>query len=254
MVDLGDLELEEPLHETAMGAAHDDLRTVDRAPHLEDEHLAVLADEVALVGRLLTAWEDRLRLPELEEGGARLEALDLAVDDVALAVGVLRVHLLALSFAQGLLDDLLRGLRADAAEGRSGLLQGDRVAEGDVRLHPARRVDLDVQLGVLDLVDDGLEKEHLERAGLDIDLHVDVLFGAVRALDRTGDDVAHDLLGEALLSGELRETGHKFSVHGHALPPSLARPLPATKKVGSPHLHGSSGRRESPPAKGKCTK
>src|SRR5205807_8422380 len=155
VVELRHLELEQPLHETAMRAAHDDLRAVDRATHLEDEHLAVLADEVALVRRLLAAREDRLRLPELEDGGARLEALDLAVDDVALAVGVLRVDLLALRLAERLLDDLLRGLRADPPEGRRGLLQRDRVAEGDVRLHPAGGVDLDLELRVLDLVHDG---------------------------------------------------------------------------------------------------
>jgi hypothetical protein len=197
-----------------VGAAHDDLRTVDRAAHLEDEHLAVLADEVALVRGLLAARQDRLRLAELEDRGARLEALDLPVDDVALAVGILRVHLLALGLAQRLLNDLLRGLRSDPAEGRRGLLERDRVPERHVRLHPARCVDLDVQLGVLDLVDDGLEEEDLERTGLDVDLHVDVLFGAVRALDRSGDDVAHDLFGEALFGGELRETGDEFSVHG----------------------------------------
>jgi len=110
---------------------------------------------------LLTARQDRLRLAELEDGGARLEALDLAVDDVALAVGVLRIDLLALGLSQRLLDDLLRGLRADPAKGGGGFLERDGVAERDVRLHPARRVDLDLELRVLDLVHDGLEEEDL---------------------------------------------------------------------------------------------
>jgi len=40
-----------------------------------------------------------------------------------------------------------------------------------------------------------------------------VLLITVGALDGPGDDVADDLLGEALFGGELRETGHELSVH-----------------------------------------
>jgi hypothetical protein len=45
-------------------------------------------------------------------------------------------------------------------------------------------LQLDLHLGVLDLFDDRLEQVDLERAGLDVDLHVDVLFGAVGTLER----------------------------------------------------------------------
>src|SRR5207244_6108329 len=57
--DLRDLELEQPLHEGSVGPAHDDLRAPQRAAHLEDDDLARLTGEVALVRRLLRARQDR---------------------------------------------------------------------------------------------------------------------------------------------------------------------------------------------------
>src|SRR5207249_10212599 len=58
--DLRHLVLEEPLHERLVGAADDDLRAAERAAHLEPDQLAVLADEVALVRRLLAARQDEI--------------------------------------------------------------------------------------------------------------------------------------------------------------------------------------------------
>jgi len=219
--DLRHLVLEEPLHERLVGAADDDLRAAERAAHLEHDHLAVLADEVALVRRLLAARQDGLGLAELHDRGAGVEAADLPVDDVALAVRVLREDLLALGLTQRLLDDLLCGLRADAAEGRGRLLERHDVAELRIGLDALRGLQLDLELGVLDLLDHGLEEVDLERAGGDVDLDVDVLFSAVRALERARDDVADDFLGKTLLSGELCETGDELSVHASAPPSSI---------------------------------
>src|SRR5688500_13650676 len=237
VVDLRDLELEQALHQVLVRTADHDLWPAQGAADLDDHDLAMLADEVALVRRLVGARQDRLCLAELHDRGARLEPADLAVDDVALAVGVLREHLLALGLAQGLLDHLLRGLRADAPEGRRGLFERNDVAKLDVGLDPLGSVQLDLELGVLDLFGDGLQEVDLERARGDVDLDVDVLFGAVGALKSSGDDVADDLFGEPLLGGELCKAGHEFSVHRRLSPSSIsARPVQATKKVGSTHF------------------
>src|SRR5688500_178369 len=237
VVDLRHLELEQTLDQVLVRAADHDLWPAQRAADLDDHDLAVLADEVALVRRLVGARQDRLGLAELHDRGARLEPADLTVDDVALAVGVLREHLLALGLAQGLLDHLLRGLRADAPEGRRGLFERNDVAKLDVGLDPLGSVQLDLELGVLDLFGDGLQEVDLERARGDVDLDVDVLFGAVGALKSSGDDVADDLFGEPLLGGELCKAGHEFSVHRRLSPSSIsARPVQATKKVGSTHF------------------
>src|SRR5438552_1853052 len=256
--DLRDLELEEPLHEGSVGPAHDDLRAPQRPAHLEDDDLARLTGEVALVGGLLRARQDRGRTAvELHDRGARLEVADLRVDDVALAVRVLGEHLLALGLPQRLLDDLLRGLRADPSERGRRLFEGDDLAELRVGLDLLGGVELDLDLRILDLLDHRLQEVDLERARLDVDLDVDVLLIAVSALDRPGDDVADDLLGEALLGGELRETGDELSVHG-ALPlfffslsprPSVRLPV-GRKKSGVDPLSvpdaasGSAGRQQ----------
>src|SRR6266540_659567 len=247
VVDLGHLELEQALHEVLVRAADHDLGSAQRAPDLDDNDLAVLADEVALVRCLVGARKDRLGFAELHDRGAGLEAADLAVDDVALAVGVLGEDLLALGLTQRLLDNLLRGLRADPAQRRRRLFERDDVAKLDVGLDALGRVQQDLQLRILDLVDDRLEQEDPEGTGSDVDLDVDVLFGAVGALKSPGDDVAHDLFGEPLLGGELCKTGHEFSVHRRRSPSSSISDLPrlrgpsaatvrATKKVGSTHF------------------
>ena len=198
--DLRHLELEEPLHERLVRAAHDDLRSAKRPTDLEHHDLARLPREVPFVRSLLGARQDRRRpAVELHDRRAGVEVADLGVDDVALAVGVLGEDLIALGFAERLLDHLLCRLGADPSERGGGLLERDHVAELSVRLDLFRRVELDLDLGILDLLDDGLEQEHLEGAGLDVDLDVDVLFIAVGALDGPGDDVADDLFGEALL-------------------------------------------------------
>src|SRR2546425_4476084 len=189
-------------------------RSAKRTTDLEHHDLARLPREVPFVRSLLGARQDRGRpAVELHDRRARVEVADLGVDDVALAVGVFGEDLLALGFAERLLDHLLCRLRADPSERGGGLLERDHVAELSVRLDLFRRIELDLDLGILDLLDDGLEQEHLEGAGLDVDLDVDVLLIAVGALDGPGDDVADDLLGEALFGGELRETGHELSVH-----------------------------------------
>src|SRR5687767_1302623 len=145
VVDLRHLELEQALHQILVRTADHDLWPAQSASDLDDHDLAMLADEVALVRRLVGAWQDRLGLAELHDRGARLEPADLAVDDVALAVRVLREHLLALGLAQGLLDHLLGGLRADTPEGRRGLLERNDVAELNVGLDALGGVELDLQ-------------------------------------------------------------------------------------------------------------
>src|SRR5207253_717645 len=87
--DLRHLELEEPLHERLVRAAHDDLRSAKRPTDLEHHDLARLPREVPFVRSLLGARQDRRRpAVELHDRRAGVEVADLGVDDVALAVGV----------------------------------------------------------------------------------------------------------------------------------------------------------------------
>ena len=85
--------------------------------HLDDHGLDARAVLVALARHLLGAGQQRLdAAPEVDERGARVGLLHDAGDDVADAVLVLLEHDLALGLAHALQDDLLGGLRGDAAE------------------------------------------------------------------------------------------------------------------------------------------
>ena len=85
--------------------------------HLADDRLDARALLVALAVDLLRAGQQRLDLAEVDEDVPPVAGLlDDAGDDLADAVDVLVVHHLALRLADPLQDDLLRGLRGDAAE------------------------------------------------------------------------------------------------------------------------------------------
>ena len=102
-----------------------------RAPDLEHEGLDVLADAVVLERGLLGRGQDRLDvLADVEDDRARLDPVDRAGDELALAAGELVEDHVALDLAEALEDDLLGGLGADPAEHVAVELLGlDEVAE-----------------------------------------------------------------------------------------------------------------------------
>src|ERR1700730_12963763 len=105
-----------------MGAADDDLRTLGGLADLDDVGLEASVVLVALEGHLFGLRQERLDVAEAEERVAVVALLDHAGDDVALAAGVLLVLLVALGLADALQDDLLGGLRGDAAEVVGGVV------------------------------------------------------------------------------------------------------------------------------------
>ena len=84
--------------------------------HGLDDGAHAVADGVVLRARLFLARDLRLDAADFRDDVAALEALDRRVDDFADALAELAVNLLALGFAHALGDDLLGGLRRDAAE------------------------------------------------------------------------------------------------------------------------------------------
>ncbi len=120
--DLGHLELEEPLDQPGVGAAHHDLRALGRLADLDDVGLEAGPVLVALVGHLLGLGQQRLHLAEVEERVAVVGLLDDAGDDVALAARVLLVLHVALDLADPLEDHLLGRLRGDAPEVVGGVV------------------------------------------------------------------------------------------------------------------------------------
>ncbi len=193
--DLGDLELEQPLHEARVRARHDDLGALRRLADLDDVGLQPAAVLVPLVLDLLGLRQQRLDPPQVEQRVTLVGLLDDPGDDVALAAGVLLVLHLALGVADPLEDDLLRGLRRDAAE-----VAGRVVPLAD-----------DVALLVELLGDD------LDVAGLDVDLDERLLGGVGHALvrgdERVRERLQHDLDGDALLALDVLERFHHLGIH-----------------------------------------
>ncbi len=135
----------------------------------------------------------RLAAAEVDDDVAVLDALDDAVDDLADAVLVFLVLAVALGLAHLLHDDLLGGLRRDAAEVEGRQRLGDRVADLGGRVALARLRQRDLAGVVLDrgVVDDEQVARQAELAGLRVDLGVDVGLGAVARARRLGDGVLH---------------------------------------------------------------
>ena len=136
-----------------------------------------VARRVALGARLFLARQHRLDAADLEDDVAVLEALDRAVHDVADALVVLGEDVLALGLADLLEDDLLGGLRRDAAEHLGRLRELHLVAELDavgdlvavqLPVHLARFVDRRSRSPALvTSCTTGLEREEIDLAGLE---------------------------------------------------------------------------------------
>ena len=194
----------------------------DGAADLEHERLDVLADAVVLERALLGRGEDRLDvLADVEDDRARLDPVDGAGDELALAARELVEDLVALDLADALEDDLLGGLGADPAEDVAIELLGlDHVADLGVGLVLAGVVDGDLGQLVLDLVDDAAGAEDADATGLGVDLNVDVLVSGdapIGRLDAVLDGPDQLLTGDLLLRVELEEGAHEVSTHDRLL-------------------------------------
>ncbi len=186
------LELEEPLHQTRVGAADDDLGALRGLADLDDVRLEAAAVLVALVLHLLGLGQQRLDLAQVQQRVALVRLLDDPGDDVALAAGVLLVLHLALRLTDALEDHLLRGLRGDAAE----------VVRRVVPL-------LDDLAFLVELLGDDVDV-----AGLDVDLDQRLVrrvgHPLVRGHQRVRERLEHDLDGDALLALDRVERLHHF--------------------------------------------
>jgi hypothetical protein len=221
-----------------VGARDDDLRAAVGVVHLGDVDADALAGIVPLGRHLLAARHDRLGAAQLDDRGARLDALDHAVDDLVLALGELVQDHLALAVAQLLQDDLLGRLRGDPPERRrrdvdrqslthhgldAGSLLGgdpDRVlVEELVVLRDAVRVIVD------EVVDHQRVVVDLHVAGARLDLGRQVVGRRVEVAlvgrDQGGlDGVDHHLPRHALFVAELRDRGEELGLHGYLTPPN----------------------------------
>ena len=172
--------------------------------HGLDHGAHAVADRVVLRARLFLARNLRLDAADFRDDVAALEALDHRVDDFADALAELAVNLLALGLAHALRDDLLGGLRGDAAELLGFLRELDFHPDFGfvaVELAAPRRARSRCA-GVGDLGDDLAHGVELDLAGLEVEARPQVLVALehlarrreVRVLDRADDDGRVDAL------------------------------------------------------------
>jgi hypothetical protein len=234
-VDLRHLELEQPPEEPLVRPADVDLGSPRGATNLEHVRLDVLADPVVLDRRLLRRREDRLdALPDIEDDRARLDPVDGAGDQLALAAGELVEDHVALGLAQPLEHDLLRGLGVDPPERFLIELLGlDHVSDLGVRIEGTRLLEGELGDRVLDLIHHVAGPEHANLAGLGVDPDVDVLVAghpSIGGLDRLFDSPEQLLPGNLLLRVQLQEGAHEIPAHD--APPDGSRSRPLKRKRG----------------------
>ena len=198
VADLGHLQLEQALDEARVGAGHDDLRALGRAPDLDDVRLQPGAGLGPLEGHLLGLGQQRLDLAQVEQGVAVVELLDDAGDDVALAVGVLLELAVPLDLADALGQHLAEGLGGDAA-------------------HVVGRVVAPVDQ-LAELVDVVGEDADVHRLGVDLDLG---LVGGVRTAlvgrdQGVGQDLQQGVDRDAAVGGQHPDRFHHVDV-AHAV-------------------------------------
>ncbi len=174
-----------------MGARQENLRPALLAADVVDVGADAVAVAEGLARDELVAAHDALAAAEIDDDVAVLDALDLAVDDLADAILELLVLAVALGVAHLLDDDLLGGLRRDAAEVHGRQRLGDEVAGLRRRVTGASVLDEDVGRRVLDLLDHLQQPLQLDLAGLRVDLGADVGLGAVARAGGLLDGVLH---------------------------------------------------------------
>ena len=191
--------------------------------------------------------------PDLDHGVAALDALDRAGDQVLAAAEEVVQDLLALGVADLLQDDLLRGLRADAAEFDRLQRLLDVVADLDVG-------DLVLGLGQQDLVALGIRPvvfghdlpaaEGLVLAGFAVDRHAHVDLVLEALLGRRGERQLqrdeHDVLGHVLFARQRVDQQQQFAAHvslqHYSFGTSRARSRSASSNASWPPSKSSSTR------------
>ena len=117
LADFRHFELEELHHQFGRGARDEELRSAQLGFHFVEIAAQAIAGAHRFARNRAIARHERLGVAaEIEKDVAALDALDDAGDELADAILVRIDHLRALGFAHALHDDLLGGLRRDAAE------------------------------------------------------------------------------------------------------------------------------------------
>src|SRR5262249_53077210 len=206
VVDLRHLLGEQLGHEVGMRARQEDLRPARLLAHALPERTHAVAVAEGLARQQLVAPQHGLSATEIDADVSELDALDQAVDDLALAVLVLVELTLALGLAHLLHDHLLGRLGGDAAKIDGRQLVDDELAGLDLRVEPLRHRQRQLRRLVLDRLHRLAIAHQTDLAVLAIDARADVVlvpvFRATGLLDGLLHRFQHLVALDALLAGD----------------------------------------------------
>ena len=141
-------------------------------------------------------------------------------DDLAFAVHVFAVDMVALDLFDLLEHHLLGSLSSDTAEILRRQLDHHALADLDIRANAARGLEIDLEALVVDFVDHLLFSVHQRIAGLGIDFHVDLDRRRVLAevalvcrFQRFFDDVLYRVTRNSTLRRDLRDGCVEIAFH-----------------------------------------
>ena len=228
VVNLRNFLFEQALHQFGIGARNHHARAFRRLVDDLDHAANAVAHAVAFEARLLALGQAGFGLAEIDHQIETFDALDGGVDQFAHAVGIFAVNGFALGFADLLKDDLLGGLRGDAAQRVGRLRQsaprdpisacrvdplrfGERHFERGIghRSRPrfsrhrasARRIVVEIGFIVLDGAEMFARRDqHGVLDGIENDLGVDALFFAEnfnRLINAVHDDLPRSCLDKS---------------------------------------------------------
>ena len=184
---------------------------------------------------LLFLLQRRLGAAEIHNDVTALEAFDDAVDDLADALGELTVDVLALGFADFLVEDLLGGLGGDAAQFSGGLGDLHQRIDDRVGIELLAVGQRNLQILVLHLLHHTLHREDADAAVLFVEARGKLLLAAEDLAGGGDVGVFHGLDDhvdiDALLASDLFDGLKKIRCH-ELLVPSRLGPvrLPASDR------------------------
>src|SRR5271165_5776286 len=179
VVNFRNFHFEEALDQAGVRAGHDDLRAFGGAVDHFDDHAQAFANIVGFQFRLFTLGQARFGAAHVDDKVRPFGALDDNGDKLADAAVVFIEDGVALGFAHFLQNDLLGGLRGDAAEDVGGFVGENFRAHYGIGIFLSGVLEADFLGGVGDFFDDGHHRKHVDLAGFGIKFSPEVFFGLV---------------------------------------------------------------------------
>ena len=129
VIDLRHFQLQQAAQQVAVVTADDDLRAAIRLANFQNVDANLVVGAIAFSLNLMALGHDRLCPAQPDGDVLAADALHRAVDELAFAAGEILEEVFALGFTHLLQQDLLGGLRGNAAETLGCAVDHDQIAQ-----------------------------------------------------------------------------------------------------------------------------